>query len=105
MRALSLAIVLAGALGGCCPRAATPSAAAAPRPIPGEYVFTVAPGTAPAAIRATLADLAPRRIVDLGGDRLLVVFGEDPGVSRLSFRLGEGQLLDVQPHYAAPPSR
>jgi hypothetical protein len=110
MRTLPIAILLAALAAGCCPMATAPAAgrtnpAEAPRPIPGEYVFSVAPGTSPAAIQGTLADLAPRRIVDLGGNRLLVIFGEDPGLSRLSFRLGDGRLLDVQPHYAPPPAR
>ena len=70
------------------------------RVVPGEYIFTVAPGTTPAAIAGTFADLAPKRIQALGGDKILMVFGDDPGLSRLSFRVGDGRILAVQPNFA-----
>ena len=48
--------------------------------VPGEYVFTLAKGTDPKVLEATLVDLNPRRIQPLGGDTVLVTFGEDPGL-------------------------
>jgi hypothetical protein len=112
MRALVITAVLTTLTTGCChagaPRAdASDPGAPTRRAIPGEYVFTVSPGTTPAALQGTFADLAPRRIQDLGGNRILVVFRDDPGLSRLSFRLGDGRLLDVQPNftYSATPAR
>lgn len=108
MRALLTTAVLATLAAGCCrnaaaPRAEDPALAAAParRVVPGEYVFTVAPGTTPASLAASLADLAPRRVQQAGAEnQFLVVFGDDPGLSRLSFRIGNGQILDVQPNFA-----
>lgn len=109
MRALVITAALATLAAGCCRNAAAPDPAAAAIPqrhvVPNEYVFTVAPGTSPAAIQGSLADLAPRRIQPLGNDRILVVFGEDPGLSRLGFRIGDGRILDVQPNYTYETKR
>jgi hypothetical protein len=114
MRALALTAVLATLAAGCCPR--TPAApradgsdpaAAAPvkKVIPGQYVFTVAPGTTPGALRSVIVDLSPQRIQDLGDDQLLVVFGDDPGLSRLSFRIGDGGIVGIQPNYVVKATK
>lgn len=111
MKALVLAAVLASLATACCRNGAAPRGdAAAPAPagrvVPGEYVFTVAPGTTVQSLQSSLADLAPRRIQPAGENLFLVVFGsDDPGLSRLSFRIGNGQILAVQPNlvYRALP--
>lgn len=115
MRALALAAVLATLAAGCCPRnpaapradGSDPADPAAPvkKVIPGQYVFTVAPGTTPGALRSVIVDLSPQRIQDLGDDQLLVVFGEDPGLSRLSFRVGDGGIVAIQPNYVVKATK
>lgn len=109
MRTLVITVTVATLAAGCCPNAAAPRAgaeeAAARRAIPGEYVFTVAPGTTPGSLESSLADLAPKRIRPLGQNQFLVVFGDDPGLSRLSFRIGNGQILEVQPNYVYKATR
>ena len=118
MRALAITAVLAALAAGCCPRnpataradGADPADPAAPvkRAVPGQYVFTVAPGTTPGMLRSVIVDLAPQRITDLGDDQLLVVFGDDPGIQRLAFRVGDGGIVSIQPNYvykaAKPPA-
>jgi hypothetical protein len=111
---LLLVPVLATALvTGCCHRdsasragegrsaaVAGPSAAARPdKVVPGEYILTVASGTTLEMVQATFADLAPKRLQDLGGNMILAVFGEDPGLQRLQLRVGDGRILAVQPNY------
>lgn len=115
MRTLAIAVVLATLAAGCCPRATAPRAdggdpadPAAPvrRVVPGQYVFTVAPGTTPSMLRSVIVDLAPQRITDLGDEQLLVVFGDDPGIQRLAFRVGDGGIVAIQPNFvykATPP--
>jgi hypothetical protein len=110
MRALLVTVVLTTLAAGCCPRATAPRAGAADpdapvrRVVPGEYVLRVAPGTSPAAVHGILSDLQPRQIKDLGGDRILVVFGEDPGLGRLGFRTGSGGILSVEPNTTTAPA-
>lgn len=110
MRALVLGSLLAVSAAGCCrhaaappagdPERAGPSAPPAGRVVPGEYLFTVTPGTTPQSLQSSLADLAPQRIQPAGENVFLVAFGSgDPGLSRLSFRIGNGQILAVQPNF------
>jgi hypothetical protein len=110
MRALAITAVLAALTTGCVPRnpaalcadgsvPGDPTTAPVKRVVPGQYVFTVAPGTTPSKLRALIVDLAPQRIQDLGEEELLVVFNDDPGIERLSFRVGDGGIVSIQPNF------
>lgn len=104
MRAVLVTAVLATLAAGCVARAPRPDPGAPlTRVVPGEYVLAVAPGTSRGAIRSILVDLWPRQLRELGGDRLLVVFGDDPGLARLRFRVGEGGILSVEPNTVPVP--
>lgn len=83
------------------PAAARDPAAAARLAGPAEYVFDIAPGSTVATLAASIADLAPRRMVDVGSDQVLVSFDEDPGISRLATRLGEGVIVGIRPYVRA----
>lgn len=116
MRALAIAVVVAALSAGCCPRnpaarcadgsdPSDPATAPARRVVPGQYVFTVAPGTTPGMLRSVIVDLAPQRITELGDDQLLVIFGDDPGIQRLAFRVGDGGIVAIQPNYVYKATR
>jgi hypothetical protein len=83
------------------PAAAREPAAAARLSGPAEYVFDIAPGSTVATLAASIADLAPRRMQDVGSDQVLVSFDEDPGISRLATRLGEGVIVGIRPYVRA----
>lgn len=83
------------------PAAAREPAAAARLAGPAEYVFDIAPGSTVATLAASIADLAPRRMQDVGSDQVLVSFDEDPGLSRLATRLGEGVIVGIRPYVRA----
>jgi hypothetical protein len=107
MRALLLTAVLTTLAAGCVGHAPPRPDPDAPvkRVVPGEYVLGVAPGTSRGAIQSILVDLAPRQIRDLGDEKMLVVFGDDPGLGRLRFRVGEGGILSIEPNTTTAPPK
>ncbi len=108
MRLLLVLIAATAALSSGCGAfaAARSSPESAPDRIvvPGEYVLTLEPGTEGRFLQGILVDLAPTRIQGLGGDAWLVVFAEDPGLPRLSLRVGE-RIRSVEPHYVSKVGR
>jgi hypothetical protein len=106
MRLLALVVAAAALAAGCAGPAAPqkgPESAPAQIAIPGEYVITVEQGADGRTLAGVLVDLGPTRIQGLGGDRWLVVFAQDPGLTRLSLRTGE-RIRTVEPHLVSRTS-